>query len=97
MSAVEVFYDDLDESGADFSETATQLEFDVSRVTGDDPGVRAPVGRHQLKAALNRRIDQLRDAIFVHGGAGAAVAKNVFAIASNYSELDEELSGEGNG
>ncbi|MFK3676978.1 hypothetical protein ACI2IP_04570 [Microbacterium sp. NPDC090218] len=95
MTAVEMFYDDLDECAKDFTDAATRLQFDVSRISGDDPGVGAPVGRYPLKVELNRRMDQLRDATFVHGEAGAALATGLFAIASKYSELDEELAGEG--
>lgn len=58
MTAVDLFYDDLDACAADLTEAATQLQFDASRLRGDDPGVGAPLGRYQLKAELNRRMDQ---------------------------------------
>jgi len=40
-------------------------------------------------------MDQLHDATAGHGDAGSALGAALFAIASEYSELDEELSGEG--
>jgi len=95
MTAVDLFYDDLDACAADLTEAATQLQFDASRLRGDDPGVGAPLGRYQLKAELNRRMHQLHDATAGHGDAGSALGAALFAIASEYSELDEELSGEG--
>lgn len=96
MTAVDLFYDDLDESASDFTEASTQLQFDASRFPGDDPGVDAPIGRYQLQAEMNRGMDLLHDVAAMHGDAGSALGKALFAIAADYSELDEELSGEGN-
>jgi hypothetical protein len=45
MTAVDLFYDDLAACAADLTEAATQLQFDASRLRGDDPGVGAPLGR----------------------------------------------------
>jgi len=94
MTAVEVFYDDLNKAGQDFA-IGAELQFDATRLVADDPGVGAPLGRHLLKTELNRRMDELTEAIAAHGDAGVALAEAAFAIAARYSELDDELSGEG--
>ncbi|WP_226533701.1 hypothetical protein [Microbacterium paraoxydans] len=95
MGEVELFYEELDESAGACSEAAMQLRFDVSRISPGDPGVEAPIGRHQLRTELHRYLDQVHEAASVHGDAGGALAAALFAIAAKYTQLDEELSGEG--
>jgi hypothetical protein len=93
VTAVELFYDDLQESATDFTGAASALQFDVPCLSGDDPGVETPIGRYQLKVELNRRMDQLHDASFAYWAAGMALAETISAITSNYAALDQELSG----
>ncbi|MEU4013787.1 hypothetical protein AB0E56_00855 [Microbacterium sp. NPDC028030] len=95
MTKVELFYGDLDESARECEEASSGLLFDVSRIGGGDFGVEAPVGRHGLQVEVHSRIVELHDAAATHGDAGSALAASLFAIAATYSELDEELAGEG--
>lgn len=95
MTDVAVFYDDLQESAADFTNAATNLQPDVVNLLGDDTGVGAPAGRHELKSEMNRRLDRLHDATAAQGESASALAASVSEIASSYARLDAELSGEG--
>ncbi|WP_406247496.1 hypothetical protein ACI7YT_17925 [Microbacterium sp. M] len=95
MTDVAIFHADLSAAGSAFSEASLDLQFDITSLIGDDPGVEAPIGRNQLRAELNRRIDELHDAVFSSWESASALSSSAFAITSRYSELDEELSGEG--
>ncbi|WP_460798146.1 hypothetical protein [Microbacterium sp. GXF0217] len=95
MTDVAIFHAELSQSGSAFSTAALDLQFDITNLIGDDPGVEAPIGRNQLRAELNRRIDELHDAVFSYWESTAALSSSAFAITADYSELDEELSGEG--
>lgn len=90
-----VFYDDLQESAAAFTNAAINLQPDVVNLLGDDTGVDAPAGRHELKSEMNRRLDTLHDATAAQGESASALAASVSEIASSYARLDAELSGEG--
>ncbi|MFB7249296.1 hypothetical protein [Microbacterium sp. NPDC056234] len=94
MTDVAIFHADLYEAGSNFSSASIDLQSDITSLIGDDPGVEAPIGRNQLRAELNRRVDELHDAVFSHWEASSALSSSAFAITSKYSLLDEELSGE---
>lgn len=95
MTDVAIFHADLYEAGSSFSAASMDLQSDTTNLVGDDAGVEAPIGRNQLRAELNRRIDELHDAVFSYWEATSALSSSAFNITSRYSELDEELSGEG--
>lgn len=95
MTDVAIFHADLYQAGYDFNTASINLQSDTPYLIGDDAGVEAPIGRNQLRAELNRRMDELHDAVFSYWEATSALASSAFAITSKYSELDEELSGEG--
>lgn len=94
MTDVAVFYDDLQESAADFTNAATNLQPDVVNLLGDDTGVDAPAGRHELKSEMNRRLDTLHDVTAAHVSTASALAASVWEIAASHASLDAQLSGE---
>ncbi|WP_067196572.1 hypothetical protein [Microbacterium sp. XT11] len=95
MTEVQLFYEDLLETGARFTNALINIEPDLLNLVGDDPGVDVPAGRHLLRTEMNARLDALHDATVAHRDAGTAVAGNVQRIVARYSELDAELSGTG--
>ncbi|MBO9627394.1 MAG: hypothetical protein J7484_13600 [Microbacterium sp.] len=95
MSDVALFYDDLQESAADFMTAESALVVDTADLSGDDPGVAAPIGRYQLKTGMDRGMDELHTASADGGATASDLAAAVSNISSAFSSLDDELSGTG--
>ncbi|MCK2036167.1 hypothetical protein KZC51_08455 [Microbacterium sp. SSW1-49] len=54
----------------------------------------APIGRYVLKAAVDRQVEALREAILAPQEASAALKATLPNITDRYSDLDVELTGE---
>ncbi|MFK0403795.1 hypothetical protein ACIQTT_15815 [Microbacterium sp. NPDC090225] len=94
MTDVQVFYDQLHEVATDLADAAFDLQTDASNLAVDDSGVAAPIGRYELRSALSRQIDVLRDATLAHQEASAALRTTMTNITDRYSDLDVELTGQ---
>ena len=94
MTDVQVFYDQLHEVAMDLADASFVLQTDASNLAEDDSGVAAPIGRYELKSALSRQIDALREATLAHQESSAALRTTMTNITDRYSDLDVELTGE---
>lgn len=94
MTDVQVFYDQLHEVATDLADASLHLQTDAANLAVDESGVAAPIGRYELKSALSRQIDALREATLAHQESSAALRTTMTNITDRYSDLDLELTGE---
>jgi hypothetical protein len=94
MSDVEIYYHALTSAADAIQTRVSSAVMDNAEIQGDDTGVENPAHRVALRLELNRRLTALQQAVLDRTGAASEVGALLTAIATRYSDLDVELTGQ---
>ncbi|MDF2580258.1 MAG: hypothetical protein K0S49_1837 [Microbacterium sp.] len=94
MSDVEIYYHALTSAADAIQTRVSSAVVDNADIQGDDTGVENPAHRVALRLEMNRRLSSLNRAVLDRTTAASEVAALLTAIATRYSDLDVELTGQ---
>lgn len=95
MSDVSVFYAELNRAALALHHATAGRYVEETGATAGDTGIENPAHRPDLRLEMYARIDALHDSAADARKSATALSKSLATIASDFSRLDEVLSGEG--
>lgn len=93
MTDVSIYYEQLHSAADMLTTAASDLLVARSDLTGDDVGIENPAFRTDLRLEMHRRFVALYSTATNRATTADDIAASTRAIATNYSDLDVELTG----
>lgn len=94
MADVEIYYHALTSAADAIQSRVSEVILDNADIQGDETGVENPAQRPSLRLEVHRRVTALYGAVLERSTAASEVGASITAIATRYSDLDVELTGQ---